>query len=91
MATLNPVKSCQPFVVIVSLVLLASNVPGAFPLSAYIAACACPLPVRYSMMSVTVPELAGVYWVALGIMEESVVLKPPTVTVPKVLVVPVGT
>jgi hypothetical protein len=87
MATLNPVKSCQPFDVTVSLELLANNAPGALPLSAYIAVCAClpvPLPVRYSMMSVIVPELAGVYWVALGIPELSVVLELPTVVVPKV-------
>src|SRR5665647_3049747 len=32
-----------------------------------LAACACPLPVRYSMRSVTVPELVGVYWTALGV------------------------
>ena len=53
-----------------SLELLASSVPGAFPLLAYIAACACPpapLLVRYSMRSVTVPELVGVYWTALGV------------------------
>jgi hypothetical protein len=37
------------------------------------------------MMSVTVPELVGVYWVALGIPVLSVVLEPPTVVVPKVV------
>ena len=84
MATLNPEKSCQPFDVIVSLELFARSVPGAFPLSAYIATCACPLPVRYSMMSVTVPELVGVYCVALGMPVLKVVLEPPTDVVPKV-------
>ena len=84
MATLNPEKSCQPFEVIVSLELLASNAPGMFPPSAYIATCACPLPVRYSMMLVTVPELVGVYCVALGMPVLKVVLEPPTVVAPKV-------
>ena len=39
-------------------------------------------------MSVTVPEPAGIYWVALGIPIDSVVLEPPTVVVPKVAVFP---
>ena len=72
MATLKPEKSCHPFEVIVSLELFASSVPGLPPLSAYMAAWACPpvpLLVMYSMMSVTFPEVAGVYWVALGIPE----------------------
>ncbi len=89
MATLKPVKSCQPFDVIVSLELLANSAPGVFPLSAYIAACACPpvpLVVRYSMMSVTVPEFVGVYCVALGIPVWRVVLEVPIVVVPKVAV-----
>ena len=84
MGMLNPVKSCQPFDVIVSLELFASSVPGMFPLSAYIATCACPVPVRYSMMLVTVPELVGVYCVALGMPVLKVVLEPPTDFVPKV-------
>jgi hypothetical protein len=36
------------------------------------------------MMSVTVPELVGVYWVALGMPVLSVVLRVPIVVVPKV-------
>jgi hypothetical protein len=42
------------------------------------------------MISVTVPELAGLYWVALGTAVLSVVLETPIIVVPKVAKEPDG-